>query len=70
MGGDNLYDKIKRIAKDNGMSVREVERRCGFANGTLRRWNTISPMVDKVFKVSRVLNVTVDELMDDGTDIG
>ena len=62
-----MYEKIKRIAKKQGMSVREVERRCGFVNGTLRRWNKISPMVDKVFKVSRVLNVTVDELMDDGS---
>ena len=70
MGGDNLYEKIKRIAKDRGISVREVERRCGFAYGTLQRWSKISPMVDKVWKVSRVLNVTVDELMDHGTDIG
>lgn len=69
MGGGNLYEKIKRIAKDKGMSVREVERRCGFAYGTLQRWSKISPMVDKVFKVSRVLNVTVDELMDYGNDI-
>lgn len=70
MGGDNLYEKIKRIAKDKGISVREVERRCGFAYGTLQRWNRISPTVANVLKVSRVLNVTMDELMDDGTDIG
>ena len=70
MGGGNLYEKIKRIAEKQGMSIREVERRCGFAYGTLQRWSKISPMVDKVWKVSRVLNVTVDELMDHGTDIG
>ena len=70
MGGDNLYEKIKRIAKDRGISVREVERRCGFAYGTLQRWNRISPAVTNVLKVARVLNVTVDDLMEDGTDIG
>lgn len=69
MGGGNLYEKIKRIAKNKGMSIREVERRCGFAYGTLQRWNRISPTVLNVFKVSRVLNVTVDELMDHGNDI-
>lgn len=70
MGGGNLYEKIKRIAKDNGMSIREVERRCGFAYGTLQRWSRISPTVANVMKVSRTLNVTIDELMEHGTDIG
>lgn len=65
-----MYEKIKRIAKDKGMSIREVERRCGFAYGTLQRWSRISPTVANVLKVTRTLNVTADELMEDGTDIG
>lgn len=68
MGGENLYEKIKRIAKNKGISIREVERRCGFAYGTLRRWSNITPMVDKVYRVSRILNVPIDEIVSDGTD--
>lgn len=47
------------------MSIREVERKCGFAYGTLQRWNRIFPMIDKVWKVASVLGVTVDELVKD-----
>lgn len=58
-----MYENIAAVAFSKGMSVREVERRCGFAYGTIQRWKRISPSIDNVAKVAKVLNVTIDELV-------
>lgn len=58
-----LYNRIRELAKEKGFSVREVERHCGFANATLRRWGTIDPSVGRVARVAKFLNVTLDELV-------
>ena len=59
-----IYERISRIAAEKGLSVREVERRCGFTYGTLRRWERVSPSVQKAYLVAKVLNVSIEELME------
>ena len=44
------------------MSVRELERRCAFPQGTVKRWSSITPGIDKVEKVADVLCCSIDEL--------
>lgn len=59
-----LFEKIKMLCKSNGLTVRELERRCGFGNGTIRRWGVENqPGIDRVQKVARVFGITIDELL-------
>lgn len=60
----NLYEKIKELAKERGVSIRQIEEKLGFGNGTLNRWRTIMPSIDKVQKVSDYFNVSIDYLLD------
>ena len=54
----NIFENCGRI----GISVRELERRCAFPQGTVKRWSTITPGIDKVEKVADVLGCSIDEL--------
>lgn len=59
-----LYDKIKTIAKKKGVPIYKIEEDCQFSQGSMCKWNEISPAVDKVKKVSDYLGVEIKELID------
>ena len=58
-----LFQKISDICSQKGLSVSELERRCGFANAAIRKWKTSSPSADNLAKVADVLEVSVDCLL-------
>lgn len=58
-----LYNKIKAISKEKGISIRKIEEDCGFSQGSMCKWNDISPSWDKVQKVADYLNVKINELI-------
>ena len=58
-----MYERIKSLAKEHRLTIRQVEEAAGLGKNTLWRWKTRSPMIDKVFRVANVLGVTVDELV-------
>lgn len=60
-----MVTKVKQYAQQAKLSIREVERRCGFHYGIIQRWDEHLPSIDKVVKVAKVLGVTVDELVKD-----
>lgn len=63
-GGSKLiYDKIKEICKERGISVSAVEKEAGLSNGAICKWNDSNPTVDNLQAVARVLKVTVDDLL-------
>lgn len=59
----NLYEKIKELAAQKNISIRQLEEKLGFANATLRRWDTNKPSVDKIQLVAKYFNVSVDYLL-------
>ena len=59
-----LYDRIKEICNEKGISVRSVEREARLSNGAISKWNDASPTVDKLYAVSKVLKVKMDKLME------
>ena len=65
MGGDNklIYDRIKKICKEKGISVTQVERNAGLSNGAISKWNKASPTVDNLHAVTEVLGCSVDDLL-------
>lgn len=61
---DMIYDVIKFIAEQKGISIRSLENKLGFANGTLQRWGkTTDPKLSKAYSVAKELNIPIDYLM-------
>lgn len=66
-----IYDTIQKIARRKGLSVREVERICGFAHGTIKRMDTGKTIsLPKVKAVAHALGVDPYTLLLVGIDMG
>ena len=59
-----IYDKIKALCKKKNISVSSVEKKAGLSNGAISKWNTVSPTIDNLQAVAKVLKVKVDKLLD------
>lgn len=59
----DLYEKIKELAIQKHISIRQLEEKLGFANATLRRWDKNKPSIDKIQAVAKFFNVSVDYLL-------
>lgn len=59
-----LFEQVKKIAKEHGMSIAEVERKSGLSENYLYTWKkTDNPRKATVEAVAHTLGVTVDELL-------
>jgi transcriptional regulator with XRE-family HTH domain len=58
-----LVDKIKVLCEKRGLTLAELERKLELSNGSIRRWDTNLPSIDKLKKVSEYFCVTIDELV-------
>ena len=64
-----MVDKIRQTAAERGWSLRELERQAGVATGTIYRWDDSKPSAEKLLKVAKALEVSMEELMEeDPTD--
>lgn len=59
-----IYDKIKKICTERKISVTSVEKEAGLSNGAISKWGDKMPLADNLYSVARVLNVTVEELLE------
>lgn len=57
-----IYTKVKALAEKEGITIAALERKVGLANGTIGRWDTFSPNVKSLQKVSRYFGVSLDNL--------
>lgn len=60
-----IYNKIRQLCADKGISTREIERACGLGFRSIENWKDHSPSVANVKAVADYLGVTVDELLKD-----
>lgn len=58
-----IYDNVKQLASEKGMSIHALEQKAGLGNGAIGRWREFNPGVLYLKKVADVLDVTVDELL-------
>lgn len=58
-----MFDRIKALCKERGISISELEERTGLGKNTVYRWGTIMPSADKLSRVAKVLGVTTEELL-------
>lgn len=57
-----IYERIKYLANQKNISIRELENRLGFSNGLLRSWKS-STNSASLEKVANYFGVTTDYLL-------
>lgn len=60
-----IYEKIRQLCDKEKVSLPKLERTLEFGNGTITKWKTSMPSVDKLKKVADHFGVTVDELLEE-----
>ena len=60
-----MVRKIRELCKSKGISLKELENELELGYRTIEQWDTHSPSVKKVLKVSEYFGVTVDSLLED-----
>ena len=58
-----LVERIKKLAKEHGTNLANLERELGISNGVIRRWDNASPTCDKILRIADYFSVSVDELL-------
>lgn len=58
-----MYSTIKVIAKERGISIRQIEHMLGISQGSICKWDKVNPSCDKVVGVARILGVTVEDIV-------
>lgn len=58
-----IYERIKKMCREKGISIRYLEEQAGLGNGVISGWKKSSPRVDNLQSVASVLDVTVEYLI-------
>ena len=53
-------EKIRAKATEKGMSITELEKAAGVANGIIGKWSNSSPNLDSLQKVAGVLDCKIE----------
>ena len=59
----SLKENIKRIAKEKGVKIMQMEKDLGFSEHYISKWDKYSPSIDKVTAVADYLGVSLDTLV-------
>ena len=57
-----FYERLCALIEGKNLTFRKVERDCGLANASIRRWETQSPRLESVITVANYLQVSIDYL--------
>lgn len=63
-----IYDEIVKRAKEKKVSIRWLEETAGVSNGSMCKWNTVSPSARTLKTVADILECSVDDLLVDVGD--
>lgn len=58
-----LYEKIEKLATEQGFSIRKIEQDCELSNGSIVKWKENKPIAISLLKVAKYLGTTVEELL-------
>lgn len=68
-----IYENIRRLCKERGISVAQLEEKAGLKPGIAHRWKHSMPGADKLKAVADCLGVNMETLLgleDRGTPMG
>lgn len=60
-----IYDRIKQIASDKGISIYRIEKDLNLGNGTISKWNISSPSATTLNSIANYLNVRLEQLLEE-----
>lgn len=60
-----IYDRIKQIALDKGISIYRIEKDLDLGNGTISKWNNSSPSATTLNSIANYLNVRLEQLLEE-----
>lgn len=63
-----LYEKIRKLCKEKGVTVTEVERELGFGRGSLSKIDKHKPSNEKIKALADYFGISQDELTGVQTD--
>lgn len=58
-----LYDRVKQLCTNEGITITELERTLKFGNGTIHNWDKSDPSVGKAVAVAKYFGVGLDTLV-------
>mgnify|MGYP003507064925 CR=1 len=59
-----IFNNIKKICDEKGISIFQLEKEAGLGNGTISGWKESMPRIDKLQAVAKVLNVKMNKLLE------
>ena len=65
----SLLENVRKQCKEQQITIDQLEKAAGLAMNSIYRWGRISPSIDKVQRVARTLNVTVDKLLNERENV-
>lgn len=60
-----LYDNVKALCRERGISILKLEAALGFPRSSICKWNENEPGIRKVQKVADYLGVPIEKLLED-----
>lgn len=63
------FERIKKLAKMRGYSLTKLNDKAGLGTNSIYHWKTKTPSTDNLKKVADVLDVSVDYLLGDASDL-
>lgn len=60
-----IYDKIKHVAFEKGISIYRIEKDLELGNGAVSKWNASSPSAKTLKEVANYLNVPLEKLLEE-----
>ena len=58
-----IFERTQALAKEKGLTLRELETKAGLAEKSLYNWKKYNPRAENVTAVAEILNVSVDYLL-------
>lgn len=63
-----LYSNIKNICDLQNISISNLERTLEFPRSSICKWDENEPSIWRVYRVAKLLGVTIDSLLEDSQD--
>ena len=59
-----IYDNVKKLCDQKGISIWRLERDLGFSHRTVSKWNDNEPGIRTVQQVADYLGVPIEKLLE------
>lgn len=60
-----VYEKVRELCDENGVTIYELEKKCGLSNGVIQKWKKANPTLKNIEKVALYFGKPVDYFCDE-----